>query len=90
MDPREASTTVKASHENRQAGHDEAGGDVRNDIAIIGFSFRFPQDALSPAEFWSMLETKKSVMTAWPKDRLNLDAFFHHDQETEEKVNESE
>ena len=58
-------------------------------IAVIGFSFKYPQDAISPASLWSMLEEKRCAMTEWPKDRINLDAFYHRDEDRDEKVRNS-
>lgn len=60
--------------------------DALEAIAVIGFSFKYPQDADSPASFWSMLEEKRCAMTEWPKDRINLDAFHHRDEDRDEKV----
>ncbi|KAF2464560.1 reducing type I polyketide synthase [Lindgomyces ingoldianus] len=51
--------------------------DVLDPIAIIGFSFRFPQDATSTEAFWRMLVEKRNAMTEWPEERLNLDSFYH-------------
>ena len=48
-------------------------------IAVVGFSLRFPGDATSPESFWKMLTDKRCAMTEWPKDRINLDAFYHPD-----------
>ena len=48
-------------------------------IAIVGFSLRFPHEATSPKAFWDMLAEKQCAMTEWPKDRVNIDAFYHPD-----------
>ncbi|KAH9903662.1 polyketide synthase PksD [Xylariomycetidae sp. FL2044] len=44
-------------------------------IAIIGFSFKFPQGIEDEGSFWDVLSSGKNVMTAWPKSRTNIDAF---------------
>ena len=49
------------------------------DIAIIGFSLRFPQDAVSPESFWDMLVEGRSAATEVPASRFNIDAFYHPD-----------
>ena len=49
------------------------------DIAIIGFSLRFPQDAVSPESFWKMLVEGRSAATEVPASRFNIDAFYHPD-----------
>lgn len=48
-------------------------------IAVIGLSLEFPQEAKTPETFWKMLTEKRCAMTDWPKDRMNLDAFYHAD-----------
>jgi hypothetical protein len=60
---------------------------VREDVAIIGFSFRFPQEACDEESFWEMLVQKRSAMTEIPKDRWNVDAFYHPDKDRKETVN---
>ena len=49
------------------------------DIAIIGFSLRFPQDAVSAESFWNMLDEGRSAATEVPETRFNIDAFYHPD-----------
>jgi hypothetical protein len=60
--------------------------DVLEPLAIIGFSLEYPQDADTPEGFWSVLEEGRDVVTDWPKDRINLDAFFYRDENQEQKV----
>ena len=47
------------------------------DIAIIGMACRFPGDAKSPREFYEMLLRKRTGWSNVPKDRFNVDAFWH-------------
>ncbi|KAI1579032.1 Polyketide synthase module, partial [Pyrenophora tritici-repentis] len=49
-------------------------------IAIIGLAFKFPQDATSEAAFWQMLCEGRSASTEFPRDRLNIDAYYHPDE----------
>lgn len=49
-------------------------------IAIIGLAFRFPQDTTSEAAFWQMLYEGRSASTEFPRDRLNIDAYYHPDE----------
>lgn len=55
-------------------------------IAVIGFSLEFPQEATSPENFWKMLTEKRCAMTDWPKDRMNVDAFYHADSNRTDTV----
>ena len=52
-------------------------GDEMESMAVIGFSTRFPQDATSSEAFWEMLREGRSAMTEVPKDRFNVEAFYH-------------
>ncbi|KAI6780627.1 Nonribosomal peptide synthetase-like protein [Emericellopsis cladophorae] len=47
------------------------------DIAIIGLGVRFPGDASSPEELWKTLERGESQWSEFPKDRLNIDGYYH-------------
>ena len=51
------------------------------DIAIIGFSLRFPQDAVTPESFWNMLVEGRFAATEVPESRFNINAFYHSDPE---------
>ena len=55
-------------------------------VAIIGFSLRFPQEATSAASFWNLLLQQRCTMTEWPKERLNVDAFYHLDKSRNDTV----
>ncbi|PQE15785.1 polyketide synthase protein [Rutstroemia sp. NJR-2017a BBW] len=47
--------------------------------AIVGLAFEFPQDATSVEAFWQMLCGGRSASTEFPTNRLNIDAFYHPD-----------
>ena len=48
-----------------------------DDIAVIGIGLRFPGDASSPEELWKVLEKGESQWAEFPKDRLNIDGYYH-------------
>ncbi|KAK1908588.1 Highly reducing polyketide synthase alt5 [Pyrenophora teres f. teres] len=50
-------------------------------IAIIGIAFRGPGDARDPEAFYRMLVEGRSARTEIPKDRYNVDAFYHPDSD---------
>ena len=54
-------------------------GDLVEPIAVIGFSFKFPQEADSTDSFWKLLMEKRSTATEFPQDRLSVSAFYHPD-----------
>lgn len=45
-------------------------------LAIVGLSFKLPQDAVDEASFWKVMENRKNLSTDWPADRSSLDGFF--------------
>ncbi|KAI8722303.1 hypothetical protein NCS52_00373800 [Fusarium sp. LHS14.1] len=47
------------------------------DIAVVGIGLRFPGDASSPEELWKVLERGESQWSEFPKDRLNIDGYYH-------------
>lgn len=47
------------------------------DIAVVGIACRFPGDAKSPEDFFSMLIAGRSGWQEIPKDRFNVDAYWH-------------
>ncbi|KAJ4403512.1 hypothetical protein N0V85_005079 [Neurospora sp. IMI 360204] len=48
-------------------------------IAVIGFDLKFPGDANTPEKFYDFLLSGRSALSEVPKDRYNLDAFYHPD-----------
>ena len=58
-------------------------GRLENDklepIAVIGYSCRFPQDAYNPQKFWELLSNARCTSTPVPKDRFNVESFYHPD-----------
>ena len=60
--------------------------ETQDDVAIIGLSLRFPQDAVTPASFWKMLLEGRSAATKVPADRFNVDAFYHPDPDRLDSV----
>ncbi|KKY36930.1 putative polyketide synthase [Diaporthe ampelina] len=52
-------------------------GDATAPIAIVGVSGRFPGDASSPDRLWELVSKGRSALTEVPRDRYNIDAFYH-------------
>ncbi|KAJ5758194.1 uncharacterized protein N7511_006888 [Penicillium nucicola] len=52
-----------------------------NPLAIVGLSFRLPQEAVTPEAFWEMIMARRCAVTEFPPDRLNIDA--HYSPETD-------
>lgn len=48
-------------------------------IAIVGFSLRFPEDAISAESFWDMLMEKRCTAKDFPEDRLGVSGIYHPD-----------
>ncbi|ODA83334.1 hypothetical protein RJ55_01847 [Drechmeria coniospora] len=48
-----------------------------DEVAVVGLGLRFPGDATSPEDLWKVLERGESQWSEFPKDRLNIDGYFH-------------
>ncbi|KAI6084919.1 hypothetical protein F4821DRAFT_164132 [Hypoxylon rubiginosum] len=48
---------------------------MNDDIAIVGFSFKLPQDVDDVSSFWDVLENKRNLMTEWPESRISNGSF---------------
>ncbi|KAL5338179.1 ketoacyl-synt-domain-containing protein [Aspergillus crustosus] len=46
-------------------------------IAIVGTGCRFPGGSSSPDRLWDLLRNPRNVASRVPKDRFNIDAFYH-------------
>lgn len=46
-------------------------------VAIIGIGIRAPGDGSDPEAFWNMLVEGRSARSEIPKDRYNIDGFYH-------------
>lgn len=80
--------SVKGSQGLRIRGGDynSLQDDKLEPLAVVGFSSKFPQEATTPEAFWKMLTEKRCAVTEWPKDRLNIDAFYHPDSSRPDTV----
>lgn len=76
---------VPNSTGTEQRAH-QPGRDLLEPLAIVGYSLEYPQDADTPEGFWRILTERRNVMTRWPQDRINFNAFYHQDGELEQKV----
>lgn len=52
-------------------------GDSTMPVAIVGVSGRFPGDASSPDRLWELISQGRSALAEVPKERYNIDAFYH-------------
>ncbi|RYO83338.1 hypothetical protein DL766_002690 [Monosporascus sp. MC13-8B] len=44
-------------------------------LAIVGFSFKMPGEAVDESSLWGVLENRKNLMTEWPETRASVDSF---------------
>ncbi|KAF5606225.1 polyketide synthase [Fusarium subglutinans] len=49
-----------------------------SDIAIIGYSFKLPQDVEDDDAFWDVLQNRRNLMTGWPESRVKTDSFSNN------------
>jgi hypothetical protein len=52
------------------------GNALAEPIAIIGFSFKFPDDADTPDGFWKMLMEQRNAARDFPADRINVNGHY--------------
>ncbi|PLN79543.1 hypothetical protein BDW42DRAFT_172734 [Aspergillus taichungensis] len=50
-------------------------------LAVIGLSFKFPQDATSSESFWDMLVQGRCASTKFPSSRMTIDSHHHPDRD---------
>ena len=55
-------------------------------VAVVGICCRFPGDASSPDKLWELVAEGRSALSTMPKDRLNIDAFYHPQAERQGSV----
>ncbi|KAE8150832.1 putative polyketide synthase [Aspergillus avenaceus] len=65
------------------ATHDES----TMSIAIVGIGGRFPGEATNPDRLWDMVSNGRSALAEVPKDRFNIDAFYHPHAERQGTMN---
>ncbi|KAF4965561.1 hypothetical protein FSARC_6646 [Fusarium sarcochroum] len=57
----------------------EAKADVLPPLAIIGMSYKLPQDVVDDPGLWNMLLDKRCTSEKAPSSRFNVDAHYHPD-----------
>ncbi|KAB2571603.1 Highly reducing polyketide synthase easB [Lasiodiplodia theobromae] len=50
-------------------------------VCIVGMSCRLPGGVRSPSDLWDLLVQKKTGKCRVPKERFNIDAFYHPESE---------
>ncbi|KAK3934109.1 hypothetical protein QBC46DRAFT_368419 [Diplogelasinospora grovesii] len=67
---------VQISEQSNGCNHTPTTGNpTDDDIAVIGFSFKLPQDVDDVASFWDVLHHRRNLMTRWPESRMNAKSF---------------
>ncbi len=56
---------------------------MNDEIAVVGLSFKLPQDVNDVSSFWEVLENRKNLMTDWPESRIKNGS---HEASGENKV----
>ncbi|KFG78690.1 putative polyketide synthase [Metarhizium anisopliae] len=54
--------------------HGSSGNDP---IAIVGSACRFSGSLDTPSKLWEVLKEPKELLTKIPRNRFNVDAFYH-------------
>lgn len=53
----------------------QTGHSTSDDIAVVGFSFKLPQDVEDVSSFWDVLQNRRNLLTPWPESRINAESF---------------
>ncbi|KAL8894713.1 MAG: hypothetical protein Q9192_004102 [Flavoplaca navasiana] len=56
-------------------------------IAVIGMAARLPEDEESGGDFWEMIKRGHTAASEIPKDRINMDAFYHPNADRSDTTN---
>ena len=54
---------------------------VREPIAIVGSSCRFPGGANSPSKLWRLLKNPRDIVQEIPPSRFDTNAFYHQNSQ---------
>ncbi|KAL9011921.1 MAG: hypothetical protein Q9173_003281 [Seirophora scorigena] len=71
--------------EESSNNHDKLNGTFEP-LAVVGLSLKFAQDATTPDAFFQILMDKRCVRIEWPKDRVNIEAFYNPSDDTAETI----
>ncbi|KAJ5703226.1 hypothetical protein N7488_010774 [Penicillium malachiteum] len=63
-----------------QSGLNKPKHEEQDAVAVVGYSYRFPEGAVSDEQFWELLMDKRCAMTEFPSDRLNVSRWCHPDK----------
>ena len=58
----------------------------RMPIAIVGMGCRFPGGSVTPEAYWKLLRDGGDALIEVPKERWDIDAFYHPDPDAEGKM----
>ncbi|OJJ96674.1 hypothetical protein ASPACDRAFT_46846 [Aspergillus aculeatus ATCC 16872] len=72
-----ATETMGATHPHDDV--DDTGFPALVPIAIVGMAMRLPGGVTNARDFWQMLINKRDGLCRVPRDRYNIDAFYHCD-----------
>ncbi|KAJ5733817.1 hypothetical protein N7493_002603 [Penicillium malachiteum] len=50
------------------------------DIAVVGYSYKFPGEAVNDDQFWKLMVEQRCAMKEWPADRMNVSGWHHPDK----------
>ena len=56
-------------------------------IAIVGIGTRLPGDATNAEKFWDLISAGRNLRSEVPKDRFNIDAYYHPHGDFQGSVN---
>ncbi|KAL8880976.1 MAG: hypothetical protein Q9198_001723 [Flavoplaca austrocitrina] len=60
---------------------------IMEPIAVISMAARLPEDEESGVDFWEMIKRGHTAASKIPKDRINMDAFYHPNADRSDTTN---
>jgi hypothetical protein len=72
--------STTSSTRTRVGSTRELDGNDDDPIAIVGFSFKFPQEGDTQDGFWKMLLEKLCAMTEFPADRMSVKGHYRKEK----------
>lgn len=73
--------TENASAKPEEFAQEMLENDKSMPIAIVGIACRFPGDAVNPDKLWELCAKKEAAWSEIPKERMNIDSYYHPDGE---------
>jgi hypothetical protein len=80
--PPTLTSALSLGSSTRPRADDVPPNSINEPVAIIGFSLKLPGEATTIESFWETMINARCTASEFPKDRINLAAYYDPDQST--------